>query len=113
MRRAGFREAAFTYGEHGKPYLNGFCFNLSHSGTLAVLAVADGEVGVDVEKIAAASDKLICRVCTGIFPHLDGEGERGKIFGSGACLAQTSRSRFIMQRGEAGERVLSDSGICA
>ncbi len=64
LRRAGFREAAFTYGEHGKPYLNGFCFNLSHSGTLAVLAVADGEVGVDVEKIAAASDKLIRRVCT-------------------------------------------------
>ena len=30
----------------------------------SVLAVADGEVGVDVEKIAAASDKLICRVCT-------------------------------------------------
>lgn len=40
-------------GEHGKPYLLGeqLHFNLSHSGTLALIAVCrDREVGVDVER---------------------------------------------------------------
>jgi 4'-phosphopantetheinyl transferase len=50
----------FTYGEHGKPSLDpsdnppGLCFNVSHSGGLALFAVARGrEVGVDVERLRA------------------------------------------------------------
>ncbi|MCC8116041.1 MAG: hypothetical protein LIP18_02625 [Planctomycetes bacterium] len=36
---------------YGKPYLSaGPHFNLSHSGDLAVLAMGDGPVGVDVEE---------------------------------------------------------------
>ena len=60
------REARYLFGENGKPYLAGGAlnFNLSHSGTVAVLAVADGEVGVDVEKIAPVRQSLIERVCT-------------------------------------------------
>lgn len=41
-------------GEHGKPRLAAageLAFNLSHSANLALLAVADREVGVDVERI--------------------------------------------------------------
>lgn len=41
-------------GPHGKPYLreSRFGFNLSHSGGLRLLALADGlEVGVDVERL--------------------------------------------------------------
>src|SRR5438445_771552 len=47
----------FTYGEHGKPLLTdeaatGLRFNLSHSGELAVLALARNRaVGVDVEQV--------------------------------------------------------------
>lgn len=45
----------FDYGEHGKPRLRdhaGLRFNLSHSGSLLVLALCEGrEVGVDVEAI--------------------------------------------------------------
>jgi len=47
----------FDYGPHGKPSLarpadTGRRFNLSHSGTAAVLAVALGrDVGVDIERI--------------------------------------------------------------
>lgn len=63
LKEAGFQENV-VYGEHGKPYIQGFPFNLSHSGTVAVLAVASGEVGVDVEKIASVKDKLIKRMCT-------------------------------------------------
>jgi 4'-phosphopantetheinyl transferase len=49
----------FKFGKHGKPHLadeadTGLRFNLSHSGELAVLAVARGRaVGVDVEQISA------------------------------------------------------------
>jgi 4'-phosphopantetheinyl transferase len=46
----------FRVGEHGKPALadpaTALRFNLSHSGDLALIAVAEGrEVGVDVERI--------------------------------------------------------------
>jgi 4'-phosphopantetheinyl transferase len=44
----------FSYGSHGKPALAGteLRFNLSHSGGLALLAVAGGgEVGVDIEQV--------------------------------------------------------------
>lgn len=41
------------YTPAGKPYLRGGpCFNISHSGGVVVLALADsGEVGIDVERI--------------------------------------------------------------
>jgi len=44
-------EVRFAYGAHGKPRLAGsdLLFNISHSGALAVIALAGVEVGVDVE----------------------------------------------------------------
>src|SRR5207244_2000937 len=48
----------FRAGTHGKPALEfpeegaALHFNLSHSGDLAILAVAAAEIGVDVERIA-------------------------------------------------------------
>ncbi len=53
---------AFTYGAKGKPKLAGdlqgrLSFNVSHSGGLAVFAIACGlEIGVDVEELHAVSD---------------------------------------------------------
>jgi 4'-phosphopantetheinyl transferase len=47
-------ELAFRRGERGKPALVGseLAFNLSHSGGLALIAVAErGEVGVDLEQV--------------------------------------------------------------
>jgi 4'-phosphopantetheinyl transferase len=48
-------ELQFVCESNGKPQLVGYprlCFNLSHSGDLALLAVADGlQVGVDVEAV--------------------------------------------------------------
>jgi len=44
----------FALHEHGKPYLPlspDLHFNLSHSHEMALLAVADHEVGVDIEKL--------------------------------------------------------------
>ncbi len=60
------RALAFAYGANGKPALiptlpdigpgGGLAFNLSHSGDLAVIALAhDREVGVDVERLRPLS----------------------------------------------------------
>ncbi|GGO05545.1 hypothetical protein GCM10010969_32060 [Saccharibacillus kuerlensis] len=49
----GYRELVFRRGKYGKPYLDyeyAPSFNLSHSGKLVVCALADLEVGVDVER---------------------------------------------------------------
>lgn len=38
--------------EHGKPFAEGGrCFNLSHSGDYVLLALSDGKVGCDIQKI--------------------------------------------------------------
>jgi 4'-phosphopantetheinyl transferase len=54
---SGPEQLIFSYGSFGKPELEGglkakISFNVSHSGGLAIFAVANGfEVGVDVEEI--------------------------------------------------------------
>ena len=53
LLRAAWLEPPFACGEHGKPYIpGGPHFSLTHSGTLAALAVSDTPVGLDIEKIA-------------------------------------------------------------
>lgn len=52
---------AFTYGAKGKPALaqGGLTFNLSHSGDLAVIAVAESRaVGIDIERYREDLDHL-------------------------------------------------------
>jgi 4'-phosphopantetheinyl transferase len=55
-------ELVFTVGPHGKPRLDdessGVRFNLSHSGELALIAIARGavEVGVDLEEVQPRAD---------------------------------------------------------
>ncbi|MBO5577237.1 MAG: 4'-phosphopantetheinyl transferase superfamily protein [Ruminococcus sp.] len=64
LRDSGRSTADVTFSEHGKPELNGICFNLSHSGHYAVCAVSDDTVGVDVEVMREFSPKLAKRVFT-------------------------------------------------
>jgi 4'-phosphopantetheinyl transferase len=54
-------ELSFSFADKGKPYLTDFPnihFNLSHAGKVAVLAVADIPIGIDVEWIKAKQDCL-------------------------------------------------------
>lgn len=46
-------EIEFGYNEHGKPFAKNLPvhFSVSHSGDIAVCAVSDKEIGVDIEKI--------------------------------------------------------------
>ena len=51
--------------EHGKPYLRGcedIFFNLSHSGSMAICAISDRELGADIQQQEAFSDSLIKRI---------------------------------------------------
>jgi 4'-phosphopantetheinyl transferase len=56
-------EVQFGYGLHGKPHVRGapIRFNISHSGALAVIALARVEVGVDVELPRARRSDAIAR----------------------------------------------------
>ena len=61
----GIKEYEVGIAEHGKPYILGredIFFNLSHSGNIAVCAISDSEVGVDIEKKRNFSEGLIKKV---------------------------------------------------
>lgn len=62
----GILSPVFFKNEHGKPYLEGnpLFFNLSHSREIAVLAVCEREVGIDVEKLVPRSYGGILRRCS-------------------------------------------------
>ncbi|MDO4581623.1 MAG: 4'-phosphopantetheinyl transferase superfamily protein [Bacillota bacterium] len=56
--------ARLRYDERGKPYAeSGPRFNLSHSGRLLALAVADAAVGVDIEQYRALDYLRLARRC--------------------------------------------------
>lgn len=65
LRKAGASDLSLGVGAYGKPYLQrcpGMHFNLSHSGTMAVCAVASEPVGVDVEE-RHAYDEGVASLC--------------------------------------------------
>jgi 4'-phosphopantetheinyl transferase len=52
------KSLAFRYNAYGKPELDDVHFNVSHSANLAVIAIADAPIGIDVEAIDPAADVL-------------------------------------------------------
>lgn len=58
-------EKKLLYGRSGKPYLEqGPFFSISHSGDTAVIAVSDGEIGVDIERPRNIDQKIMERCFT-------------------------------------------------
>ena len=52
------------YGEHGKPEVEGICFNLSHSQDMVVCAVSEMPVGCDIEMIGELKEGIAERFFT-------------------------------------------------
>lgn len=79
------RSISFRTGENGKPYAENLNihFSLSHSGSLAVCAVSDQPVGIDVEKIKPVNFRVVEKWFT--------EQERQYIFSD----AQKTEERFF------------------
>ncbi len=62
LKEAGTDNYEIKIGDNGKPYISGGpCFNLSHSGQMAICAVSDFEVGCDIEKISEAREDIAKR----------------------------------------------------
>ena len=60
-KRGVTREFEIAYGDMGKPYLKDIPdlhFNLSHSGSVAMCALSDVEIGCDVELIASPRPRV-------------------------------------------------------
>ena len=49
----------WTVNEYGKPVSDKVCFNVSHTSGLVAIALADKDVGVDVEKIRTVNQSII------------------------------------------------------
>lgn len=71
LNRYGLKTKDIEYTEKGKPYISEkFFFNLSHSGSLVMLAVSNEDVGLDVQKKVPFKQSLLERIAT------DGERKR-------------------------------------
>lgn len=59
-------QLAILRGAHGKPYIegSGMRFNVSHSGGRIAVALADAEVGVDIERIRPINPRVAERYFT-------------------------------------------------
>jgi len=50
------KNVTLTLGEYGKPFVGGIHFNMSHTEGVMILAVSQGEIGVDVETPSPGRD---------------------------------------------------------
>ena len=67
LKKAGAADLRLGYSQFGKPYLlthSDIHFNLSHDGQIAVCAVSDEAVGVDVQQLTVYDPKVAGRVFT-------------------------------------------------
>lgn len=62
LHRYGISVDTLRTDEHGKPTVEGICFNLSHSGNCVICAVSEKPVGCDIEQIKEAPKQMESRV---------------------------------------------------
>ncbi|MBO7252222.1 MAG: 4'-phosphopantetheinyl transferase superfamily protein [Oscillospiraceae bacterium] len=65
LQQQGIRSRNLTYGSNGKPELEGICFNLSHSQSVAICAVSSNAVGCDIEFLRPMRSDIARRFFTG------------------------------------------------
>lgn len=64
LARFGHRQEEIRINENGKPEIEGFYFNLSHSHGKVFCAVSEDEVGCDVEKVGKFRENVEKRICS-------------------------------------------------
>ncbi len=67
LGRYGVSVTDILTGSNGKPYIrdrNDLFFNLSHSGRYVALAIADSEIGIDIQKPVRTRDNLVKRIAS-------------------------------------------------
>ena len=57
----GISDESVSFGQHGKPEIRGFYFNLSHSENMILCAVSEKRIGCDIEKIDISPARLVKR----------------------------------------------------
>ena len=69
-------------GSHGKPYFPGtdIHFNISHSGDLKILAIAETPVGVDIEKVRKADLRVAKRFCENEYNYITQKDSEHRFF---------------------------------
>lgn len=116
-----YEAAVFSKGEHGKPMLEhaNLHFNLSHAGTWAMCALADREVGADIECLFRFDGKK--KRMAGIARKCLTMKERAFLEKSDHCEEDliriwTKKESFVKMTGEGLSRDLSTvdtmQGIC-
>ena len=82
-----YEKVEFAKNEHGKPYIVGYPihYNISHSVQYVVVAVANSEIGVDIqEKKSVRMDAMARRFFSKeewqAYAEADGEEERERLF---------------------------------
>lgn len=63
-KKLDYDDLIYEYNEYGKPSLsniNGFFFNISHSGDYVLLGASNNEIGVDIERIKKFNSRIAQR----------------------------------------------------
>ncbi|MCD8330188.1 MAG: 4'-phosphopantetheinyl transferase superfamily protein [Lachnospiraceae bacterium] len=85
--------------EGGKPFLRGLSgvfFNLTHSGQYAACALADGPVGVDVQKVSERErGAVVRRFCREEAAEIERAGNPAEAF----CRIWTAKEAYLKMRG--------------
>lgn len=97
LREYGVKDVEIFTGLYGKPYTEYVKFNLSHSGGLVAVAVAQGgEIGCDIEKIREIPQTVFSRLTKAEREYIENASD-----GAGAFFdVWTKRESFLKMTGE-------------
>lgn len=116
LQRYGISYGQVSFGKNGKPRTEGLCLNLSHSGERAYLAVSEGEIGCDAEKIKEIPKGVLDRFSDAEREMVSREpSEWGKA--AAFYLIWTRKESFVKMTGEGVGKVIEttmgeDGVIC-
>jgi 4'-phosphopantetheinyl transferase len=102
-----YEKAQISYGKNGKPYLfpnegSRLYFSLSHAGSVAVCAVSDREIGVDIERLDRFDGKVeqTIRIARRIMTEREWELWQENPTGEALVLLWTKKESYAKFTGE-------------